>query len=359
MDLHDKQQFSVIEEKLVMKQEKKRKNNTKKKSSKKNKMEKEYNLVAYDELPEYMKENEYIRGYYRSEWPISHAFLSLFSWHNETINIWTHLIGFLTFLGFTLVHLGHVPGVIDLLGNLPWSISLGAVDNNTSCNQANLFSVLSPLLNMDQSSSRESTMTARWPFFVFLSGSMFCLLSSTSCHLLCCHSHGLNLFLNRLDYTGIAVMIVTSFFPPIYYIFQCQPFYQAAYLTTISVFGFLTVLTLLSPELTKGRFRSYRAMLFVAMALFGVIPAVHATVVNWSEPRRNVTLAYEGLMAGSYLVGTAFYVSRVPERWRPGWFDLTGSSHQIFHLLVMCGALAHYAAGLVFLEFRDAVGCNS
>ncbi|KAK8937350.1 hypothetical protein KSP39_PZI012720 [Platanthera zijinensis] len=50
-----------------------------------------YRLVSYDELPEYMKENEFLRKYYRSEWPLSHAFLSLFSWHNETINVWTCL----------------------------------------------------------------------------------------------------------------------------------------------------------------------------------------------------------------------------------------------------------------------------
>jgi adiponectin receptor len=48
-----------------------------------------YKLVSYQELPDYMKENEFILNYYRSEWPILNAVLSLFSWHNETINIWT------------------------------------------------------------------------------------------------------------------------------------------------------------------------------------------------------------------------------------------------------------------------------
>lgn len=52
---------------------------------------KEYKLMSYDELPEYMKENEYIRDHYRAEWPMKHALLSLFSWHNETLNIWTYV----------------------------------------------------------------------------------------------------------------------------------------------------------------------------------------------------------------------------------------------------------------------------
>lgn len=58
--------------------------------SKKKNGEKEYRLVSYEELPEYMKENEFILNYYRSEWPVLNAALSLFSWHNETINIWTY-----------------------------------------------------------------------------------------------------------------------------------------------------------------------------------------------------------------------------------------------------------------------------
>jgi adiponectin receptor len=55
------------------------------------KARREYRLVSYAELPEYMKENEFILNHYRSEWPLLHAFLSVFSWHNETINIWTYV----------------------------------------------------------------------------------------------------------------------------------------------------------------------------------------------------------------------------------------------------------------------------
>jgi adiponectin receptor len=197
-----------------------------------------------------------------------------------------------------------------------------------------------------------TSQTTRWPFFMFLAGAMFCLLSSCACHLLSCHSHRLNLFLIRLDYTGIAVMIVVSFFPPIYYIFQCDPHWQVVYLSAITAAGVATVYALMSPRLSAARYRTHRALLFVCMGLSGVLPAV-----NWREPRRNVTLAYEGAMAVSYLTGTAFYLTRVPERWRPGMFDLARHSHQIFHALVIAGALAHYGAAIVFFKARDELGC--
>ncbi|KAK2973694.1 hypothetical protein RJ640_003568 [Escallonia rubra] len=158
----------------------------------------------------------------------------------------------------------------------------------------------------------------RWPFFVFLGGSMFCLLSSSICHLFCCHSHHINFLLLQMDYVGISVMIITSFFPPIYYIFECDTHWQFIYLGGITIMGISTIITLLSPVLSTGKFRSFRAFLFVAMGLFGLIPAIHAVIVNWSEPQRNITLAYEAVMALSYLIGTMFYVSRIPERWKPG-----------------------------------------
>lgn len=240
-----------------------------------------------------------------------------------------------------------------------------SADTNVSHNSKDFFMGTTNHLDLKQTMPPAMDITSRemaaprWPFYVFLSGSMFCLLSSSICHLFSCHSHHLNLFLLRIDYVGIAVMIITSFFPPISYIFQCDTHWQFIYLGGITIMGIITIITLLSPSLSNAKYRPFRALLFVAMGLFGIIPAVHALIVNWSEPQRNVTLAYESAMALSYLIGTVFYVSRIPERWKPGWFDLAGHSHQIFHVLVVIGALAHYGAALAFLEFRDNVGCET
>lgn len=48
-----------------------------------------YQLVEYHSLPGYLRDNEYILGHYRSEWPLKQTLLSIFTIHNETLNVWT------------------------------------------------------------------------------------------------------------------------------------------------------------------------------------------------------------------------------------------------------------------------------
>lgn len=48
-----------------------------------------YQLVEYHSLPAFLRDNEYIIGHYRSEWPLKQVLLSIFTIHNETLNVWT------------------------------------------------------------------------------------------------------------------------------------------------------------------------------------------------------------------------------------------------------------------------------
>ncbi|KAJ7524995.1 hypothetical protein O6H91_17G031300 [Diphasiastrum complanatum] len=302
-------------------------------------------LVDYEALPDYLQDNEYIVGHYRADWPLREAFLSIFSLHNETVNIWTHLIGFFLFLGLTVYTVTKLPNVVRLPSRNSRCISITASSGNLDdrCVLVNM--------NLD-------IAITRWPFFIFLCGAMFCLLSSTACHLLSCHSRRLSYFLWRLDYAGISAMITTSFFPPVYYTFLCDKMWREFYLTGISLIGLTTVLVTLIPVFQASNYRRFRAFLFLGMGLSGIIPGLHALFAHWNEPACITTLVYETAMAFFYGLGTLFYATRVPERWKPGWFDLAGHSDQIFHVLVIAGAYTHYKAGLMYLEWRDSKGCE-
>lgn len=79
--------------------------------------------------------------------------------------------------------------------------------------------------------------TQRWPIYVFMAGAMVCMLTSSVCHLFGCCRADVARWIWRFDYAGIAVLIVASFYPPVYYTFMCSPFWWRFYLSTTTILG--------------------------------------------------------------------------------------------------------------------------
>ncbi|KAK1315714.1 hypothetical protein QJS10_CPA05g01586 [Acorus calamus] len=371
-------------------------------------------LVEYHCLPGYLKDNEFILGHYRSEWPLKQIFLSIFTIHNETLNVWTHLIGFILFLALTIYTATKVPKVVDLhslqhlpdvlrkadlqklqselmtcLPSIPYLSDFQKLSNELKASLATVedylpslsgWHILELLTNCLPNKFSNANHTdvcvlgmkedmanmiapllvrpiSRWPFFVFLGGAMFCLLASSACHLLSCHSPRFAYIMLRLDYTGIAALIATSFYPPVYYSFMCNPFFCNLYLGSITILGIATILFSLLPVFQNPEFRTLRACLFLGMGLSGAVPILHKLIMFKHRPEALHTTGYELLMGAFYGLGALLYATRVPERWKPGKFDIAGHSHQLFHVLVVAGAYTHYHAGLVYLKWRDLEGC--
>lgn len=76
---------------------------------------------------------------------------------------------------------------------------------------------------------------------------------------------------------------------------------------------------------------------------------------NWSSARKLSVISFSQPLFGVQL-GAFIYAMRVPERWKPGAFDIVLHSHQLFHLCVVAAALVHYRGILILLHWRDSTG---
>lgn len=72
--------------------------------------------------------------------------------------------------------------------------------------------------------------------------------------------------------------------------------------------------------------RSFRGFAFLAVGLLGVIPSVHIMMLPEINEFKT-TIVFCLLMGLSYICGVLIYVSRIPERFYPGRFDIWGHSH--------------------------------
>ncbi|KAL6049923.1 Adiponectin receptor protein 2 [Balamuthia mandrillaris] len=273
-----------------------------------------FQLSSYEELPPYLKDNQFLLEGYRVNFSLGLCVQSLFRVHNETCNIWTHLLGSLAFIGLAFVTF------------TTW------IKNPT----------ISDVLIIS----------------VFLFCAVAHMLFSTVFHLFCCHSPPLFVWLARLDYTGINLMIVGSFYPMLYYGFACAPGWRIFYLSVISVVGVVGIVISMFPIFNTPRLRPARFGFYVAFGWLGVLPVPHLWYLNGFS--MVFAVAWRELVMGLlYTIGATIYVTRIPERWFPGRFDYTCWSHPIWHLFSIAAALVQLWTIVFLYDMRMESPCSS
>lgn len=149
--------------------------------------------LLWDHLPEWMHDNHYIHSGYR---PQSNSYIkslaSLGYVNNESVNIYTHLVGAIL----------------------------------AACAAIVLYVEARPRFGM---ATPEDLMV----FSCFFLGAVACLGMSATYHTIMNHSEAVEKFGNRLDYIGIVVMIWGSFVPCIYYGFSDEPGLVRLYWTMV------------------------------------------------------------------------------------------------------------------------------
>ncbi|KAG6116896.1 hypothetical protein E4U14_008270 [Claviceps sp. LM454 group G7] len=260
-------------------------------------------LLLWDDLPPWRRDNAFIHSGYRDmRASYLHAFQSLFYLHNESVNIWSHLVG-----------------------------ALVAV----SC-AAYVYYVIHPRYE-------EATSSDVFVFACFFTGAILCLGMSATYHALSDHSQAVAKWGNKLDYTGIVALIVGSYVPPMYYGFFCRPVLMSTYLYLICMLGAGCGVVSWVERFRTPKWRPYRASMFIGLGLSGVVPVIHGvTIYGYSGLEHRMSISLVIAQGAMYIIGAVLYAMRWPERSSPGSFDIWGSSHQIFHMFVLLAAATHF-----------------
>jgi adiponectin receptor len=243
----------------------------------------------------------HITGGYRINHSIGDCLQSLFQLHNETFNVWSHLIGCVIFLAL-LYHVKETPCEAE------------------HCPE-------------------------RWPLYVFVASALWCLSASAAYHLVGTANEKWTVGLEKSDYIGIVALIVGSCAPVVYYGFG--PAYAStrlSYMLAIAAIGVGVVVCSFSPWFNKRPL--IPVFMFISLALCGVVALLHATIAHDFSPRTVALLTGVVQMGACYLTGVALYVSHFPEALVPRQFsaitDIWGSSHQLWHVCVLAAAMHHF-----------------
>jgi adiponectin receptor len=336
---------------------------------------------------------------------------SLFKLHNETVNIWSHLVGAVLFCFFAY-QLHSFPDILkppgsstivssseyslhsyDSLQSLAGNLSQGNSTFEADLFDADLSSVLkasascmlySPLrshictelndkaksfvkqrisdweLKITDRRKTAGRSLERWPIYAFLASAVACLTCSVVFHLLYCKSQAAFNFMVRLDYSGVCCLIAGSYLPWIYYTFYCMPICQAVYLTIVAVLGLSTFGLSLFERFSTPEHVLAKTCTFVSFGLFAFIPWGHALVVFGPTSKTVESFLVPLMLEGAaYLTGASIFIKKFPENVIPGYVDRAGHSHNLWHLLVLVGALSHCFLCFQQFNFRQQQMCDA
>ncbi|CAG8971700.1 hypothetical protein HYALB_00003168 [Hymenoscyphus albidus] len=278
-------------------------------------------LLLFHELPDWAKDNEFIHSGFRPETNSYWKSLKSMGYiHNETGNIYTHFFAAL------------------------WMFILGSWWSGYAKERY-------PITTFDD------TIV----FFLFFLGGAICFLLSTAYHVFSNHSHATHLFCLKLDFLGILVVTAGCFPPGLWYTFPCAPRQtKFTWIAVSNTYGYFylfwevesnsqfdlaaqfcaALLVLFSKTFQSSKMRAFRGFVFSVMASSAFYPIIIKIFqVGWTQANAEYGASLYGLTIIIYLCSM-----RVTEAWKPGYFDIWGHSHQIFHVGMAIGLTVHFLA---------------
>jgi len=273
-------------------------------------------LLCSSDVPADVKVPFVLTGYRPQPSSVWELLKSIFTVHNETGNMWTHLVPS-AYFGLALLQ-----------------VCMEIARTGDPAVQVELLWVLA-----------------------LVAATAYAMLASFSYHLCTCSAFRTRTCAHRMDLSGIVGLIVMSYFSAVAVGYKCWPQLRQFYLIFSAVVSLAVAAPMSRPSLVLGDLKRH----MITCCAAGLLPAIHWLCIS---PSADIWVAgpYILSMFSCYAVGAALFVTRWPEcRW-PGKFDLLGHSHQLWHVCVVLAAASWIRGLQVWLSHVGIIGlqhCNS
>lgn len=262
--------------------------------------------VKLSDVPEVFRERYVLTGYRQTDQSWRYYFLTLFQRHNESINVWTHLLTAL----IVLVKCQEISQTVDFLRD-----------------------------------------PHAQPLFIILLTAFITLSFSALAHLLSAKSELSFFTFYFLDYFGVAVYQYGCAVAHYYYVIEeewhtrVRGFYlpTAAFLSWLTCFGccYGRYASLDMPKFANKLFQLVPCSLAYCL---DTSPVVHRIYRCYQTGCSDPAVSYHFYVLVLFVVSAYFFSFPHPESLLTGRCDFIGQGHQIFHVLMGACALMQIAA---------------
>ncbi|KAM4772798.1 membrane progestin receptor beta [Rhinophrynus dorsalis] len=268
--------------------------------------------VKDSDVPRLFREPYIQTGYRPTNQNWKYYFLSLFQKHNESINVWTHLL-----------------------------VAMAVLLRFRAFAEAEA-------LNWE---------TISLPLYIYVLASLTYLTFSILAHLLQSKSELAHYTFYFMDYVGVSTYQYGSSLAHYYYSSN-QAWYDKAWPFFLPGAAFLGWLSCVSCCYAKYRYRRpYPVMRKVCQVvpaglayILDISPILHRIISCHTEACTDKAVWFHCLQIVFFIIGAYFFSCPVPEKYFPGACDFIGHGHQIFHVFLGLCTLSQLEA--VLLDYK-------
>lgn len=274
-------------------------------------------LGTWKDVPEYQQRPFILTGYRVECTGCADCLRSVVALHNETANIWTHILGLL-YVAYRGVCVFMEPEVY--VGDpLFWH----------GVSSQNVLVVVMYLVTCN------------------------CLGASAFYHTRHCDEERACFACFYVDLFGIVLQVVATILMGTTIGFRCFPVTRRFYQVCILLEGVVMTCCIMLDSVSEA----CRALILSICGLLGLMPSVHFFVVADAAEVAHLWPHIAGITS-CFLIGIFFFVKRYPESLWPGAFDYAGQSHNIWHVWTFIGMVVWLRGIEGLLALQKTSSCS-